>query len=316
MKVTFRTRLLIAVALFVLGQSAGDRLHADSMSEPKAPRRIAFSVSAIEQRGTSRNVLSEAVIEGPEGTDFNVKLTSGRFRMKASFLTDMIDNNLLRVRADLETRRFYGYSQSQLPLYEEDQQNQSFTLGFDEQMVVLPFGQKDGDDQLRIEITPAPGLEPEKGRKLDISILKETLKGAINVEAFKRPHRFDVDAALLEDGRQIGHASSPALLAENRQLMIADPNSPNSSGRGALAVSLAVDGYIRNRSEDEASISFDVNLVDEEHRIREAIAKNYAGICTLGRPVTYDLTANYHGTPGHKYELRLTVNLAPGESPD
>src|SRR5262249_34520641 len=164
---------------------------------------ISFLVSAIEQRGTTRNVLSEAVIEGPEGTDFNVKLNSGRFRMNASFLTDTIDNNVMRVRADLETRRLYGYSERQLPLYEEDRQKESFNLGFDEQMVVLPFGRKDDDDQLRIEITPAPGRQRDMGRKLDIRILSETLNGAINVEAFKRPHRFDVDAVLLDDGREV-----------------------------------------------------------------------------------------------------------------
>src|SRR5262249_49379941 len=131
-----------------------------------------------------------------------------------------------------------------------------------------------------------------------------------------RPHRFDVDARLLEDGREIAQAKAPVLLSESGELILEDPSSSTTNARGALAVSLAVDGYIRNRLADEASISFDVNLLDEEHRAREAIAKNFAGVSTLGRPVTYDLTANYHGAAGHKYELRLTIKLAAGESAD
>lgn len=316
-KVIRKLSLLLMVAGLSLIERGGP-LRAAAAGERDDTRRIAFRIATIEQHGAAERLLSEAVIEGPPGTDFTVTLNSGRFRMKAKFLTDLTGANALSMRATLDTRRLYGYSERALPLYEEDEQQQSFTLGFDEQIVVLPFGRKGDDDQLRIAIIPAwsdqSNQSPSgKTRPLAISIMNESLAGAISVEASKIPHHYDVEAALLEDGREIARSSAVSMIEEPTELTLAPGTQAGDTHRAdAAAVKLTVAGYNRGRPFDEAVISFDIDRVNDS--TRESVATNWAGVCAVGRPLTYDLTNYYHGEAGRKYELQLTVKLASNES--
>jgi hypothetical protein len=305
---------LISLIAVLSLMEKGAPLRVAAVAETVDAKRIAFRIATIEQHGATENLLSQALIEGPSGTDFTVKLNSARFRLKASFLTDLTTDGALSIRANLDTRRLYGYSEKKLPLYEEDEQRLSFTLGFDEQIVLLPFGRKDDDDQLRITIVPAwseqsgrlPTGEP---RPLTISILKET-DGSISIEASKKPHHFEVSAALLEDGREIARSAANSQIEQASELLLAS----QSEGAENLVVKLTVDNYIRNRPTDQASLSFDIDRVSRADSKRQPVISNWAGVCLIGKPLTYDLTGFYRGEPGRKYELQLTTKLASDES--
>jgi hypothetical protein len=151
-------------------------------------------------------------------------------------------------------------------------------------------------------------------RPLTISILKESA-GAISIEASKIPHRYEVSAALLEDGLEIARSSAASLFKEQTELMLVPETQTSTlSSASPLALRLRVDGYTRNRTTDEASISFDIDRASHDASRREAIASNWAGVSALGKPMVYDLTGVYPGDSNRKYALQLTVKLAANES--
>ena len=119
-----------------------------------APERIAFDVRVLAD-GPTPDLLTEAVIDGPEGTDFNIDLNTRGFEMKAEFLTDRVEGSETLMRVRLETRRSYGLSPNGLPLYEEDRQEHSIRVSFNESLVLLPFGRNSSGDTLKIEILNA-----------------------------------------------------------------------------------------------------------------------------------------------------------------
>jgi len=290
---------------------------------PDNRERIQFHIATVEESGGRRNVVSEAMVEGPEGTDFNINLQGERFRMRAGFLTDLAGPDALKVRARLDTRRLYGYSERNLPLYEEDEQSQSLQLGFDEAIVLLPFGRNGGDDHLKIEITPtiseqAARLPSGKARPLEIKILKESPGGAVSIEASKIPHHFAVEATLVEEGREVAEGKANYLLEEGQEMRLRP-----LGGAGAeilkhpLAINLTIDNYTRSRPSDQVTLSFDLSELDPRQGVRPAeIASKWAGIASLGSELTYDLTRTYLKATGKRYELRFKVSLADGELSD
>ena len=133
-------KLLFALLISALLMTGARPPSASLAKDVRAPKRIRFQVATVEEGTGGRKVISNATIEGPPGTDFFVDLQSQRFKMNARFLTDLVSPGKLKVRAKLNTRRLYGYSQNNLPLYEEDNQSETLQLGFEEQVVLLPFG--------------------------------------------------------------------------------------------------------------------------------------------------------------------------------
>jgi hypothetical protein len=225
-----------------------------------------------------------------------------------------MEDGSLKVRASLNTRRLHGRSERDLPLYEEDVQQETISLGFDEQIVLLPFGRQSEDEQLRIQIVPVRSrkttmLPSGKRRPLEITILKQSDGGQINIFASKIPHRFEVEAALLEDGKPVARSQGTALLKEKTELFL---DALDSSINRPIRISLKVDGYIRSRPTDAATINFNVDRVDPGGD--ESVARNWAGVCEMGSPLNYDFTREYRGTAGRKYEVRFKLNLAPGET--
>jgi hypothetical protein len=282
-------------------------------------RRVRFQIVAIEEKGTERRTLSETTVEGPAGTDFNVELQDGRFFMVARFLTDFLSPEALKVRARLNTRRLYGRSERELPLYEEDTQNETLQLGFDEKIVLLPFG-RGGDERLLIEITPtlsekSARLASGNLRPLEIDISRQSPGGAISVEASKTPHRFVVEAVLLEDGREVARAEAPYLIEEARELVLQpEGNASAAVLQKPLVVNLTLSEYRMSRTADQISLGFDLYQSDAQHEsVRTAIAQKWAGIAELGSELTYDLSRSFPNAQGQKYELRFKVKLAPEE---
>ncbi|HKC63158.1 MAG TPA: hypothetical protein VKB86_05945, partial [Pyrinomonadaceae bacterium] len=156
-----RTRVLMILLALALTLLCDGRFPSVASSPgARESERLRFRITTIEERAGERNVVSDATVEGPAGTDFDISLQSERFKMNARFLTDLIEHNSLKVRAKLDTRRLYGYSEQNLPLFEEDNQNQTLQLGFDESVVLLPFGRGGANNRLKIEITPQVSDEP------------------------------------------------------------------------------------------------------------------------------------------------------------
>lgn len=312
------TRILFILLLSLVFLASSDR-PSRAMNSPQSvnAKRIKFDLTTFEEREGRRDLISQTTVEGPEGTDFNIKLAGARFQMNARFLTDLVAPNTLKVRADLNTRRLYGQSERNLPLYEEDSQRQALQLGFDEKMVLLPFGRNDSSDQLKIEISPILSdqtayLESGQRRPLEIKILKASPEGVISVEASKTPHRFVIEAALLEDGREVARETSDALLEEARELILR-PNEQASRDviKRPLAVTLTVNQYMRARPTDQVAIKFDADQLSEAAQ-RELPSFHGAGINEVGAYLNYDVT-QYLKSSGGKYELRFKIKLAPGE---
>lgn len=319
-----KARIKIVLFLFILPLICAGDSHFDSPLKGAAAasdeRRVRFQIVTIEEKGIERRTLSDAIVEGPAGTDFNVRLGDGRFSMAARFLTDLLGPEALRVRARLNTRRLYGLSARELPLYEEDTQNETLQLGFDEKIVLLPFGRGVGQDRILIEITPTLSDKPAllssgKLRPLEIEIVQQSPGGAISIEASKTPHRFVAEATLLEDGREVARGSAPCLIEEARELILQPIEDASATVRqNPLAVNLTLSSYRTGRTADQISLEFDLYQMDTQHNgARALVAQKWAGIAKLGAELTYDLSRAYKNAQGKKYELRFKVKLAPGE---
>lgn len=280
-------------------------------------QRIRFQIATIEEKRGSRNTISLSTVEGPPGTDFVVSLDSARFKMNARFLTDVVAPGILKVRTMLDTRRLYGYSERNLPLFEQDTQRESFQLGLDEEIVLLPFGRSGGEDRLEIEITPslseqASRLPSGKLRPLEIKIPQPSPGGVISVQASKTPHHLNVEATLLEDGQPVANGSADYLVEETQQLVLHPIQSAGASTAPPppLVLSLTLSNYTRSRPADEIRLDFDLN---HSPGGRDVVGLKAAGITTLGTPLSYDLSKTFLSGTGKKYELQFKINLAPSE---
>jgi hypothetical protein len=285
-------------------------------SNVTADERIRFQITAVEESGAGRKVISDAAVEGPPGTDFNVNLQDGRFRVSARFMTDLARGGGLTLRARLDTRRLYGHSESGLPLYEEDAQRHTLDLDFDETVVLLPFGGGGDAGRLSIEIKPARlgqlgRFSSGDANTPEITISKPSPGGAISVEATKVPHDFVVEATLLEDGREVARGSADCLLEESRELPMRTVGAAHvDSDAVPLALNLSVERFEPGAGAGRAAVRFDLL---EGGAGREALARNWAGVANLGSELTYDLGQTYRGDSGRKYELKLRIDLARGD---
>lgn len=307
---------VLACAFIAAGAAAG-------VSTPRAPAdgqadgRIRFQITAVEEGAAGRKIISDAAVEGPPGTDFKISLKDGRFHVSARFLTDPAPGGGLTLRARLDTRRLYGYSEAGLPLYEEDAQRHTLGLNFDEAVVLLPFGGGGDAGRLSIEIRPGrPGRSgpPPTGdaNTPEITISRPSPGGAISVEATKVPHDFAVEAALLEDGREVARASADCLLEEPAEMLLRRRGAAHESGDAVpLLVNLTVERFEPGPGAGRAAVRFDMLAGGTE---RKALARNWAGVAHAGSELTYDLSQTYGGEPGKRYELRLRINLAAPES--
>jgi hypothetical protein len=316
--------ITLMVLLSALMTMSGGRRRSVSSSQGAAgaQKRVRFQVAAIEERGAGREVIARATIEGPPGTDFSIDLQSRRFKMNARFLTDLNSPGELKVRAKLNTRRLYGYSQNNLPLYEEDTQSEALGLGFDEQVILLPFGKGGGGDLLKIEVTPSITEHPVflssgemQAPVIDIS--EPSPGGVIRIHALKIPHDFDVEALLLEDGREVARGIARSLIEEPQEIVLVPGDQASSDvSANPVVVNLTINSYELSRPVDKAALTFDVDRINTENGFkREPVALSWAGVAELGSAIDYGLSGRYLKSSGKKYELRFRVKVAQGSQP-
>lgn len=156
-------------------------------------------VRMIEREEGARREVANTVIAGPLGTDFHVEYSAPRYRLNASFVTDLRTADVLSVVCKLTSRRDYGRSPRGLPLYEEDLQEKAFDLRFDESLVLLPFGKAAGGDSLEIVISAERAAAPAGGAP-EIRVIQPAPNGVLNVTAAKVPHRFRLAAEMRGPG--------------------------------------------------------------------------------------------------------------------
>lgn len=299
--------LLLFISLAGFGCSFFARKKTDS---PAPDNRIRFDIRAIEETDSERRIVSETTIEGLPGTDFNINLQTERFNMQARFLTDFTAPDKIKIRAKLNTRRLYGRSERQLPLYEEDAQSQILEVGFDESVVLLPFGRGGDDESLKIEITPQPlqaSNQDINDEPLKINIVKPAPNGEITVEAFKIPHRFRVDAVLLADGREVARGVGDCLLEEPREIILQTNERADAEiSRTPFVVKLEVDKFTRNPPSNLAGINFGVYKNEPAaDGQKQTLVSSGSGVGVLGGELNYQLNQ----TPGDKkYELRFKIS--------
>jgi len=261
--------------------------------------RMRFLISAAEVDGGQRDELYEAAIEGPPGTDFEVTLKGTRFRMTASFRTDLTGPSELRMRARLDTRRLYGYSERGLPLYEEDRRHHDLRMRLDEDLMLLPFGGIGEDPRLEILIRPTMLQEPGPP-KLDIDILRPTRDGSVSVRAYRVPHHFETRVTLLADGAPVASAKVACLLEEEQAIHLEPLDA--AAAVPPLRLDLTVSRFVRGRPLDSTVIEFDIT--EGEDRI---VGRDWAGQSSLGSALNYDLTDLIDADSGRNYELRIEV---------
>jgi hypothetical protein len=184
-------------------------------------------------------------------------------------------------------------------------------------MILFPFGQG-GDDSLQIEIAPAMtgnDVYQPSGQLVPPQItFLQKLEGVIHIEAAKVPHRFRVEAALVEDGRPIARGAGELLLQQKQELAF-HPVDTAGLEDPAGSIALSIDRYIRGCPEGSAAFSFDLYRPGGAGQSeRQLVGGNWAGIHELDSDSIYDLAGTILAVPGKKRELRLRVMPADGET--
>lgn len=279
------TKMRIILTLILLSCTvilAGDN---SPVAAENTQKRIRFQITTVGETRNERKILAQTTIEGDPGTDFDIDLQTGGFKMQSRFLSDLVSDDRLKIRARIETRRFYGMSPANLPLYEEDSQKKSFEIGFDEALVLLPHGRNVGAETLKIEIVPT--LSEVAGAKTDrpikISFEKPVENSEISIRARKIPHWFAVEAVLLADGAEIARGTADCLIEEEKEIILQPAGDKAAT---PFRAKVTVDKFIRNRPQDLIGINFGF------YQGAEPILANGAGINLSGKDFVYALNGD------------------------
>lgn len=294
-----RAIIYIFILLYVFFQSDSRTVSASNQ------KRIRFQITTIVEKANERKTLAQTTIEGLPGTDFNINLQTGNFKMETKFLSDLIGEDKLKIRATLNTRRFYGNSPINLPLYEEDSQKQTLEVGFDETIVLLPFGRNGGDETLKIEITPTLFAAKTEGEPIKINFDKQIPSGEISIGASKIPHHYEFEAILLANGERIASGKADCLFEEEKEIIL---QPITNSTAQSFAAKVTVNEFNRSCPKDLVGINFSFYQSNSTNEISSIIEQG-AGINTIGEEFSYRLE-NASLPKDTNYELRFKVNLS------
>lgn len=305
----------IVLAVIVLASFLFSQADKSSAKE-NLRQRVSFQITTIAENAGKREILSQTTIEGLPGTDFNINLQTGNFKMRTRFLSDLIAPGKLKIRAALDTRRFYGYTPAKLPLYEEDAQTQAFEISFDEKVVLLPFGRNSeaAGETLKIEIIPSLTTVSanDESSPLKINFDKQIPSGEISIEAFKIPHRYIVEAALFENGREAAAGETEVLFEESKEIVLQPKPNDAEFSRQPFAANIKVDKFSRSYPKNMVGITFDLYRKNSSGKADSPIANNAAGINLLEENFVYRL-ADLGLRNDKNYEIRFKVKLADAE---
>ncbi|MBK7993884.1 MAG: hypothetical protein IPK14_10835 [Blastocatellia bacterium] len=317
MRLKSKYKLFLCTFLFLLINSNKHSFSFSQNNLPTTVKRIQFKVSTIEETSQNRHLLAESIIEGPVGTDFEINLKDKKFNMDAYFLTDLESDEQLTIQAKLNTKRYYGQSEKNLPLYEQDEQKHNLTVNLDEAILLLPFGNSTNDEKLKIEIIPSfitRNIVDGKELPLTIDIVKPDLNGKINVRAYKIPHRFNLVAKLLADGKEIAKGVTECFFKQPKEIQLDFYSTVSQeSSIYPLVLSLDVSKFERSCPTNSFELGFDIFRLNQTKNQKEPIIENGAGAGNFGEELNYDLTNLYLPTSNKKYELKISLTVANNE---
>lgn len=253
------------------------------------PAPVRIDVVLVEHDDGKRQVVAGSRIEGRAGIDFDVEFKLDGYGLTGHFLTDLVEPRALEVTAHVVSRRLHGRSERGLPLWEEDDQDRTLVVGFDESIVLWPFGRD--RNALAIEIAPAPAA----AGPLRIEPFALGRGGALRVRARRVPHRLVCEASVVQAGRELAHAVADCRLGRVARL-------PLGAGAQDRTVAVQVEDYQRDRPTDSVLIQIDLTAASG------APILHAMGTAGVGTALPYSLDATT--------ELRISARLADGESAD
>ncbi len=187
-------------------------------SSVRTERRV-YTFRCFDERGSERRLLYAAEVEGPPDVDFDVTLRDASHQVNVAFINEPLPSGRIESRIRLHSRRAMGQSPNGLPLWEEDDQRQRVTIGADEQIDLVPFGTTGEAGLLKIEITPnvvARAAAPSE--PLRIHIARPAPDGAIEIAAYRSPHWYTADVALVRNGAPVARATGRMFVDEGATL--------------------------------------------------------------------------------------------------
>ena len=184
--------------------------------------RRAYTFRCIEEREAGSRTLYSAEVEGPSDVDLHVQLHDSRHQIDVTFVNEPLPSGAIDSRIHLRSRRAWGLSTNGLPLWEEDDRRQRLRIASDEQIDLLPFGGRGEAGLLKIEITPATVARAAGNEApIQIRIHQNAPEGAIEVSAFRSPHWYDVDLALVRNGATTARANGRLFADEQGTIALA-----------------------------------------------------------------------------------------------
>lgn len=183
-------------------------------STARTDRRL-YRFRCVDEGGAIRKTLYAAEVEGPPDADFQVTLRDARHQIEVTFVNEPLPSGGVESRIHLQSRRAWGLSPNGLTLWEEDDQRHRVQVGPDEQIDLLPFGGRGEAGLLKIEITPETVSQPGIARQpLTIHITQQAPDGAIDVAAYRSPHWYSADVAMVRNGVAAAHAGGRLFVDE------------------------------------------------------------------------------------------------------
>lgn len=267
---------LIALALALIGAAP----------QPRAAGHVRYVVRCVEEQKQTRRVVYQATIGGPAGTDFTIRVRDRGYELDATFVNELAESGI-DMRTRLVSRRRAGTSRNGLPLWEEDTQQHRFSVGFDQQVEMLPFGGAGTAGLLKIEILPARAAAASDN--IDIHLDLQPKNGALAVEAYRVPHWYRAQVEIAGPGR-IANA--------NARLFVDQPTAMPLPGIGAVTVTASTESHTDPWK--VAAMAVDGRWNDG----RTLIANAHAA--TSGEWMTYAVAA-----PDGKSKWTLRVRVAP-----
>lgn len=255
---------------------------------------IKFNIKAIEEEGSSQEIISETNIAGPSGTDFDIHLKDKRFTLDANFITELMDNHLIKVLTTIKTRRSLGLSKQNLPIYEEDLQNHTLSVALDEAIILFPFGQNSEGSNLKIAIEPQiidlPLLSDNRPAPLIIDLVKVHKDGLININAQKIPHNYLVTAELLANGKAVYQSNAKLFYQAPTELIFTPAvQNSNSAPLASISVLMTINSFVKDCPDNGFTINFDLLQSNINSQLQKPLAKNWSGAGQFGETLTYNL---------------------------
>ncbi len=134
-------------------------------------------------------------------------------------------------------------------------------------------------------------ISEESPDALKINIDKPLPSGEITVEVFTNPHRFQVEATLLADGREIARGENEVVFDEEEEIRLL-PNTGAENSALNLTAKFPVNKYTRNRPQDFVGIGYRMFQAQPDNQTQTEVSSG-SGVTILGNELIYQLNDRF-----------------------